>query len=97
MDLKGHRAFLWDQDAGLTAVEFELLSLLMQTPDTVFLPARLYELIWGVENDGLGVQMHLSPLQRKLLHLHPGHSFIEAVWGKGYRFSPTLSGQGGGT
>lgn len=88
LDAKNRRVFFQGQEISLTAVEFDLLSLLMQHSDVVYTPARLYEAIWGTRpvDGGQAVQMHLSQLGRKLEAICPHHSFLETIWGKGYRF-----------
>lgn len=101
LDLKRRKAFLLSQEVSLTAVEFDLLCLLMQNPGTIFTPVRLYEAIWGGRqwDGGQGVQLHLSMLRRKLDGICPRHSFIETVWGKGYCFvsMPGKEGAADGT
>lgn len=47
MNLQQRKVFLAEQEVNLTVVEFELLSLMMQNPNVVFAPTRLYEVIWG--------------------------------------------------
>lgn len=96
LDLKRRKALLRNCEVPLTAVEFDLLSLLMQNPGTIFTPAHLYESIWGAKqwDGGQGVQLHLSVLRRKLDGICPRHSFIETVWGKGYCFVSMPGGEG---
>lgn len=95
LDLKRRKAFLLSLEVSVTAVEFDLLCLLMQNPDTIFTPVRLYEAIWGGRqwDGGQGVQLHLSMLRRKLDGICAQHSFIETVWGKGYRFVSMPGGE----
>lgn len=90
MNLQQRKVFLAEQEVNLTVVEFELLSLMMQNPNVVFAPTRLYEVIWGAKqwDGGQGIQLHLSLLSRKLVNIFKRHSFIETVWGSGYRFVP---------
>lgn len=97
LNLKERKVFWQDQEVALTAVEFELLLLLMQSPGEVFTPARLYEVIWGTKqwDGGQGIQLHLSLLGRKLVNICPQHNFIETVWGKGYRFVSMQKGKEG--
>lgn len=88
LDLKLRKAFLQNEILPLTSIEFDLLHLLMQHPDSVYTPSKLYALIWGAKqpDDGYSVQHHMSQLCRKLEQRYTNHRFIEAVWGKGYRF-----------
>lgn len=89
LDLKNRKVFLKESELTLTTVEFDLLCHLIENPDTVYSPARLYGMVWGTQqlDDGQTIQLHLSQLQRKLESVYPQHRFIETVWGKGYCFA----------
>lgn len=90
LDLRLRQAFLREQAVPLTAVEFDILYLLVQNPGTPYPPERLYQLIWGTRqrDDGHTVQMHMTQLGNKLESRYPQHHFIGGVWGAGYRFVP---------
>lgn len=88
LDLRKRRAFLKGQALSLTAVEFDILHLLMQNPNETYTPERLYHLIWGTRqwDDGHTVQMHMTVLCNKLEQWYPKHCFVDSTWGEGYRF-----------
>lgn len=90
LNLKLRKTFWKNQEIRLTTVEFDLLCFLMAHPETVYAPTHLYEEIWGAkqQRDSPSVQLHLSQLRRKLDTACQIHSFIETVWGEGYRFVP---------
>lgn len=96
LDLKNRRTFLGQQEVFLTAVEFDLLCLLMRSPGITYSPSKLYEMVWGTKqrDDGQVVQLHMAGLWRKLESALPRQGFIETVWGMGYRFSSLQEGGG---
>lgn len=71
----------------LTAKEYRILELLMENQDKVFTRENLYESIWNEAylEDDTTVKTHLSCLRGKLREADPSESYIETVWGLGYR------------
>ena len=71
----------------LTATEFRLLQLLLETPGQVFSRPRIYEAVWGEPfmGDDVAVKTHLSNLRTKRREAAPQEDPIETVWGLGYR------------
>lgn len=86
----------WDQEKALlnggeiplTVKEFALLKVLAQNPGTVFTKNELYQHVWQqAEAEGLHtVTVHVKSLREKLADPVKNPSFIQTVWGKGYRF-----------
>ena len=74
----------------LAPAEFDILWLLSEHADRVFLPEEIAETVWGRESldKGQAVFHAMTGLVRKLERAWRGHRFIEAVWGEGYRFVP---------
>lgn len=75
----------------LTAKEFELLKLLMQTPKRVYTKEQIYSLIWkdaylGDEN---AVNVYISRLRKKIEDDPQKPQIIKTVWGIGYTIRPT--------
>jgi len=68
--------------------EFDLLYFLMMNPEIVFSKETLYERIWGM--DALGdirtVAVHINRLREKIEKDPQNPTYIETVWGAGYRF-----------
>ncbi len=74
----------------LTCSEFDILVFLAQHRDVPYTQDAIYRAIWNQPGlDGTHtVQVHVAQLRKKLAAALPGHSLIQTVWGKGYRFSP---------
>lgn len=88
IDLNQRQAQMDADGLALTTVEFDLLCLLAQRAGEVCTPEEIYRSLWD-DSQGSGsqsVQMQMSRLRRKLEKACPDQTFIETVWGKGYRF-----------
>lgn len=83
MDVAAHKVWLEGEILDLTAIEFDLLHVLMAHPGQVMTREQLLEKVWGTEfyNDTRVVDVHIGHIRKKL-----GGKFIETVWGVGYRF-----------
>lgn len=82
------------QAVELTCSEFDILAFLAQHRDAPYTQDAIYRAIWnqpGLEGTHT-VQVHVAQLRKKLAAALPGHSLIQTVWGKGYRFSPPPTG-----
>lgn len=90
LDLKERRVLVDEKELFLTPVEFDILCRLSERAEQIFTPEEIYGMIWSGQpwDGGELVQRHMSRLRRKLEKAWEGHRFIEAVWGKGYRFVP---------
>ncbi|GKU77300.1 response regulator transcription factor [Paenibacillus sp. L3-i20] len=77
-------------ELALTAMEYEILAVLLSAPKKVFTKANLYESVWGEPfyGDDNTVNVHMSNLRSKLAKAAPGSEFIETIWGIGYRLKP---------
>ena len=75
------------QPLALTAREFDILTLLLRTPQRVFTRQALYEAVWreayAVEDNTVNV--HISNIRQKLQKLDPAHTYIDTVWGIGFK------------
>lgn len=67
--------------------EFEILELLSQNAGQIFDKERIYERIWGYESDGDSnvVTEHIRRI-RAILSKHTQETYIETVWGVGYKW-----------
>ena len=72
----------------LTALEFKLLSYLIQNRDRVVSKQELFEQVWGDKFTGDGtLNVHIRKI-REAIEEKPGNpEYIITVWGDGYRFS----------
>lgn len=68
--------------------EFDILELLSLNAGQVFDRERIYETVWGIDGDGSSdtVMEHIRKIRAKLA-AHTLHSYIDTVWGCGYRWN----------
>lgn len=68
--------------------EFDILELLSLNPGQVFDRERIYEAVWGIDGEGSSdtVMEHIRKIRAKLA-AHTYQSYIETVWGCGYRWN----------
>jgi len=88
IDLEAHRATLDGETIHLTPNEFKLLAVLAQHPGQLFSREQLLDHLHGevIGSFDRSVDSHIKNLRRKL-EPDPAHpSFIETVYGVGYRF-----------
>lgn len=76
------------QPVTLTVKEFDLLYLLARHPGQVFTREQLLDLIWGYEfyGDASTVTVHIRRLREKIEHDPAQPTFVQTVWGVGYKF-----------
>lgn len=92
-----HKDILLDSDAKivtvngnlikLTAREYEILLLMMSSPNKVFTKANLFESVWNEKfyGDDNTINVHLSNIRNKLYKANPTEMYIETIWGMGYK------------
>ena len=87
IDLDRHKASVADQSVDLTATEFEFLRALMEYPNHAFTRLELIERALGYEYEGLErtVDSHIKNLRRKIEPNPKKPTYIETVYGVGYR------------
>ena len=76
------------QPVVLARKEFDILELLSLNPGQVFDRERIYEAVWGLDGEGSSdtVMEHIRKIRAKLA-AHTLHSYIETVWGCGYKWN----------
>lgn len=82
------RVFIHEQAIELTAREFDLLWHFASHPGRVFSRVQLLDAVWGYSHEGYEhtVNTHINRLRGKI-ETDPAHpTFIQTVWGVGYRF-----------
>jgi len=74
--------------ADLTAKEFDLIELLMRSPNRVYSRESLLDTIWGYEyrSDIRTVDVHIRRLREKLEQNPAEPEYIQTKWGVGYYF-----------
>ena len=72
----------------LSRREFDILELLSLHAGQVFDRERIYETVWGIDGDGNSdtVMEHVRKIRAKF-EAHTLHSYIETVWGCGYKWN----------
>jgi two-component system alkaline phosphatase synthesis response regulator PhoP len=89
VDLAAHQAILNGETLHLTPKEFKLLAVLAQHPGQLLSRDALVEHLNGavVDNFDRSVDSHIKNLRRKLESDPAQPSWIETVYGEGYRFT----------
>lgn len=87
MDLARHEVRVDGARRDLTALEFDLLSVMAGSPGRVFSRRQLLERIWGYDffGDERVVDVHIRNLRRKLGDSRDSPRFIVTVRGVGYK------------
>ncbi|AZN41099.1 response regulator transcription factor [Paenibacillus albus] len=72
----------------LTTKEFDLLYFLACNPNRVFTKDHLFERIWGIDamGDLQTVTVHIRKIREKIEAEPANPTYIETVWGAGYKF-----------
>jgi len=72
----------------LSKREFDIVELLSLNAGQVFDRERIYETVWGIDRDGNSdtVMEHIRKIRAKLA-AHTPHSYIDTVWGCGYKWN----------
>lgn len=85
---KAWRVYVGDEEIKLTTKEFELLLFLATNPNIVFTKETLFSRIWGMNamGDVATVIVHINRLREKIEEDSGDPSYIETIWGAGYRF-----------
>ena len=87
LDREGRTLTAGGVPVSLTAMEFELLALLLAHPQRVFTREALYDQVWGGQYLGEDntVNVHISNIRSKLSKAMPGREYIKTVWGIGFK------------
>lgn len=88
LDYSARTAMIGDQNILLSKREFDIVELLSLNSGQVFDRERIYELVWGIDGDGNSdtIMEHIRKIRAKFA-AHTLHSYIETVWGCGYRWN----------
>lgn len=80
-------AYIGESEIPLTRREYLILELLMENPGKVFTKNNIYESVWNEEYFGEdnAVNVHISNIRQKLSRLHPNETYIQTVWGIGFK------------
>lgn len=88
VDYSARTVTIRGEAVSLSRREFDILELLSLNPGQVFDRERIYETVWGIDGEGSSdtVMEHIRKIRAKLAH-HTLHSYIETVWGCGYKWN----------
>lgn len=84
-----HRVTIGNEIVSLTAREFELLLYFAKSPGSVFSRQQLLSDVWGYTHKGYmhTVNSHINRLRSKIESDPSNPSYIETIWGVGYRLN----------
>ncbi|MCH5345054.1 MAG: response regulator transcription factor [Acetatifactor sp.] len=88
IDYSKREVTMKNQIIPLTRKEFDIVELLSINDGQVFDRERIYEIVWGIDGDGNSdtVMEHIRKIRSKLAAVSL-HSYIETVWGVGYKWN----------
>lgn len=89
VETSSRRVFLKGIEVQLTAHEFDIMQVLIQTPDKVFSRELLYELVWksGYYGEDNAVNVHVSNIRKKLAAIDGDSEYVKTVWGIGFKLA----------
>lgn len=90
IDCKGHAVSCNGHNLTLTNKEFQIVELLALHQGQVFSREQIYEKLWGLDADGddSTITEHIKKIRAKLAAHAQNRSFIQTVWGIGYKWDP---------
>ena len=88
VDYSARTVTIHNEPVILSKREFDILELLSLNTGQVFDRERIYEAVWGIDGDGNSdtVMEHVRKIRAKFA-AHTLHSYIETVWGCGYKWN----------
>ena len=89
LNTKTKEVKLNDVPIKLTPIEFKILQLLMEHPDTIFSIEEIYEKVWNEPflNSENTVAVHIRRIREKI-EVNPKEPiYLKVVWGVGYKIS----------
>lgn len=90
LDEDGWQAVADGQDLGLTAVEFQLLRVMMRAPGRIFSREQLMDHMYRDNRivSERTVDSHVKKLRKKISEVLPERDIIRSVYGVGYKYQP---------
>ena len=83
-----HTATFGEHILSLTTTEFDILLHLVKSPKKVFTREALYQLVWGADTfiEDNAINVHISNLRKKIAK-HTDETYIETIWGIGFKMA----------
>ena len=90
LDDAGYKATLAGKDLGLTAVEFELLKVLVSQPGRIYTREQLMDMMYRDQRvvSDRTVDSHIKKIRRKIAAVAADRELVHSVYGVGYKFEP---------
>ncbi len=88
IDCESRRLFIEGKEIKLTAKEFDLMELLVKSPNKVYSREKLLSLVWGYEYPGdfRTVDVHVRRLREKVEKNASEPKYVHTKWGVGYYY-----------
>jgi two-component system response regulator BaeR len=88
MDDSGYKATLAGKDLGLTAVEFELLKVLVAHPGRIYTREQLMDAMYRDQRivSDRTVDSHVKKIRKKISAVLPDREIVHSVYGVGYKY-----------
>lgn len=82
------RVYVGGKEISMPVKEYDLLLFLAENPNIVFSKEHLFDRVWGMDamGDSSTVTVHIQRIREKIEGID-GNSYIDTVWGAGYRMS----------
>lgn len=87
MEPSEFQVFAAGQELKLTRREFLILQLLLENPGKVFTKGNIYQSVWNEEflGEDNAVNVHISNIRQKIAKIKGEETYIETVWGIGFK------------
>jgi two-component system response regulator BaeR len=91
MDDAGYKATIGGKDVGLTAVEYQLLKVLVSQPGRIYSRDQLMDAMYRDERvvSDRTVDSHVKKIRKKISDVLPDREIIHSVYGVGYKYEWT--------
>jgi two-component system response regulator BaeR len=88
LDEAGYKATIKGKDLGLTAVEFELLKVLVFQPGRIYTREQLMDLMYRDQRvvSDRTVDSHVKKIRKKIAAVMPDREIVHSVYGLGYKY-----------
>ena len=87
LDVNNILVTLKGETVSLTKREYLILKLLMSHPNRVYTKNNIFESVWEEEfvGEDNAVNVHISNIRQKLAKIDPEETYIQTVWGIGFK------------
>lgn len=87
LDLSEHQLLFQNEIIGLTVKEFQLIKLLMQSPNKTLSREEIFSQVWGYDflGESRTLDVHIKELRIKLTKANANPEIIQTIRGVGYK------------